>query len=363
MASYLRKDTELAEVFASWEGMEGVQAPLSRTRRPPYLDTARAIYPGLLVASTVALCSILISEHYRAPVMLLTLLFGMSLNFLHQEGRCVPGIEFTSKVVLRTGVALLGARITVGQIASLGAGPIVAVMTAVALTIGLGAALAPAFKLGRGFGILSGGAVAICGASAALAIASVLPSRKRAAEETIVVVIGVTSLSTVAMILYPLLAGALHLDRLTAGIFLGGAIHDVAQVVGAGYSISPETGDVATYVKLLRVALLAPVVFGLAFAASRLKGGRVSAGRPPMPWFLLAFVGLVVLGSLGQFGPSTVEVASTISRWCLVAAIAALGMKTTFKGMIDLGWAPIALMVLETAWIAAIILSYLVLFR
>ena len=102
------------------------------------------------------------------------------------------------------------------------------------------------------FGVLSGGAVAICGASAALAIASVLPRNDTRERDTILTVVSVTALSTLAMILYPVFATSIGLDHKQAGIFIGGTIHDVAQVVGAGYTISNETGDIATYVKLLQ---------------------------------------------------------------------------------------------------------------
>src|SRR5439155_1619007 len=120
--------------------------------------------------------------------------------------------------------------------------------------------------LSRAFGALSGGSVGICGASAALAIASVLPKTRESERDVILAVVVVTGLSTIAMILYPMLVTAIGLDHLRAGLFLGGTIHDVAQVVGAGYMISQKTGDVATYVKLLRVAMLLPVVGAIAFA-------------------------------------------------------------------------------------------------
>jgi uncharacterized membrane protein YadS len=110
--------------------------------------------------------------------------------------------------------------------------------------------------LSRSFGILSAGAVAICGASAALAISSVLPKGENSERDTVFTVISVTALSTIAMIAYPVIIALFHLDHVAIGVFLGGTIHDVAQVVGAGFSVSEETGNVATFTKLLRVAML-----------------------------------------------------------------------------------------------------------
>src|SRR6201999_2558722 len=185
----------------------------------------------------------------------------------------IPGIEFASKAVLRTGVALLGARITVEQIVALGPVPIAMVVAGVTTTILMGFLLARMLGLSRSFGILSGGSVGICGASAALAIASVLPRNKESERDVILAVVVVTGLSTIAMILYPMLVTAIGLDHMRAGLFLGGTIHDVAQVVGAGYTISQKTGDIATYVKLLRGAMLLPVVGVIAPVLARRGGG------------------------------------------------------------------------------------------
>src|SRR3954468_16797836 len=196
-------------------------------------------WPGLAVSAVVPIAATFLSVHYRASAMLFALLLGMALNFLAEEGRCLPGIQLESTAVLRTGVALLGLRITFAQVQALGWVTIVLIVASVGLTIAVGVLVSRALKLGNAFGTLTGGAVAICGASAALAIASILPKHKHAERDASFTVIGVTALSTFAMIVYPMIVGFLGLDHRAAGIFLGGTIHDVAQVVGAGYGISP----------------------------------------------------------------------------------------------------------------------------
>ena len=346
--------------FESLAGMEGLYdaalAPVAASRGERWRASARAIYPGLLAAATAGLAATWLSQHYGAPVMLFALLIGMAFHFLHEEGRCVTGINFASKVVLRVGVALLGARITATQIMSLGAGPIVMVVAAIATTVGVGVLLAKLLGQSRNFGVLSGGAVAICGASAALAIGAVLPRTATQERDTILAVVTVTTLSTIAMIFYPMLAALLGLSHHAAGIFLGGTIHDVAQVVGAGYAISPETGDIATIVKLLRVAMLLPVVFAISLIAAR---GAGKGPRPGLPLFLIGFAALVVLNSLGALPAAVAAGAVEASRWCLVTAIAALGMKTSFKALAVVGWRPVALMAAETVWIAVFVLAAL----
>jgi uncharacterized membrane protein YadS len=135
----------------------------------------------------------------------------------------------------------------------------------------------------------------------------------------------------------------------------------VAQVVGAGYTISPQTGDIATYVKLLRVAMLLPVVFTIAFTYGR--GSGQAGPRPPVPMFLLGFAALVAINSLGWLPKIAQDGAKTVSNWCLVSAIAALGMKTSFKALFAVGWRPVALMVGETAWICALVLGAVLVFK
>jgi uncharacterized integral membrane protein (TIGR00698 family) len=316
-------------------------------------------FPGVLVCATIALAATFVSENYGGPQLLYALLLGLSFHFLMDDARMKHGIDFCSRTVLRLGVALLGARITLPQIAKLGLAPAVMVTAAVASTILFGLLLARLLHRPREEGILSGGAVAICGASAALAISSVLPQTRENERYTLLAVVGVTLLSTVAMILYPFAARGLGLDAVQAGLFFGGTIHDVAQVVAAGLMLSPETGDTATIVKLFRVLLLVPVVFILALAYRR-QAGPVRAGgarQPLVPPFLIGFALLVLLSSVGAIDASQIKQASAASRAMLVIAIAAVGVKTSFQDLGKLGWLPVAMMLAETLFIAAFVLT------
>lgn len=314
----------------------------------------RRYFPGMVVALTVAAAARFLSDHYGAPQMLFALLLGLAFHFLAEDRRCIPGIQFTASRVLRVGVALLGLRITVEQVAGLGWDLIGWVGAGVVLTIAVGWAAAKLMGRRGSFGVLTGGAVGICGASAAMAIAAVLPRHPQHERDTIFTVIAVTTLSTIAMVVYPIVARAIGFDDQAAGIFLGGTIHDVAQVVGAGYSISPEAGDVSTVTKLFRVAMLVPVVFALSLVFGRREGaGR----RPPLPFFVIAFCLLVAANSFGLVPESVREFLSELSRWCLVAAIAALGVKTSLKALMTVGAVPVSLMVGETLFIAAWVLA------
>jgi uncharacterized integral membrane protein (TIGR00698 family) len=312
--------------------------------------------PGLAVAGVVAIAATFLSLHYKASAMLFALLLGMALNFLAEEGRCLPGIQMASTTILRAGVALLGLRITIEQVQALGWSTILLVAVSVALTLAAGIAAAKLLKLGSAMGTLTGGAVAICGASAALAIASILPKHKNAERDASFTVIGVTALSTIAMILYPMLAAALGLDPRAAGVFLGATIHDVAQVVGAGYSLSQETGDTATIVKLLRVAMLLPVCLAIGLAL-HVRGAAAAHAAPVLPWFAVVFAAFVAITSLGWIPAAVIDAGSVVSRWCLVTAIAAIGMKTSLKSLVAMGLKPVMLVVAETVFLAALVLG------
>jgi uncharacterized integral membrane protein (TIGR00698 family) len=324
-----------------------------------WLERPRRLAPGLVASLVIAAAATFLSQHYGAPVMLFALLLGMAMNFLGDQDNCRPGLDLAGKRLLRIGVALLGFRITIGQVAALGLGPVLLTAGAVTLTIVFSVLLAWAMGFNRLFGLLSGGATAICGASAALALSAALPAHPLKERATLFTIVGVSTLSTLAMILYPAIAAMAGFDGVHAGMFIGGTIHDVAQVVGAGYGISPEAGDAATLVKLMRVAMLVPAVLVAGLVARR-YGATEAGKRPPLlPGFVLAFVALVVIGSVAPVPDGLRAAGSALSTWCLVAAMAAIGVKTRLGDVLSVGFKPVLLMIAETAFIALIVFAAL----
>ena len=330
------------------------------------------LWPGAMVAALVAIAATFLSNQYGAPVMLFALLLGMAVNFLSEDGRCKPGIEFTARQVLRWGVALLGLKITAAQVQAMGWQPAVMVVIAVAGTITFGIVMARLMGFKPFFGLLSGGAVGICGASAAMAISAAFPHHPQRDRATLFTVISVSTLSTVAMVLYPIVVRLLGLDALNAGFFLGGTIHDVAQVVGAGYSMGNVTGDAATVVKLMRVAMLVPVIGFASWMTHRTHAQSLESTanaegaktpRPPLlPGFAVVFVALVVVNSLDVLPRWAVDGGNDLSRAFLVGAMASIGMKTHIKEILSVGWKPVALVVMETAFLAVLFFGLMRLF-
>lgn len=320
-----------------------------------------SLFPGVLISCLIALSAQFVSEHYGAPAMLMALLFGIALNFLSEESRCKSGIAFSARTILRIGVALLGVRISFGMAADLGWAIVILVVGSVFATILFGILIARFFGHGPRFAFLSAGAVAICGASAALAISAILPKDERSEERLVFTVVGVTLLSTIAMILFPVFAGVLGFEGGVAGVFIGATIHDVAQVVGAGFSISNEAGEIATVVKLIRVAMLAPVILIASIIVRRYANFEGPMQRPPiLPGFVVGFLFLVCVNSFGLLPELVVSIAAELAGWALLIAIAAVGLKTSLGEVIKVGGPAITLLVIETVFIACFITAGLV---
>ncbi|MBL4800379.1 MAG: YeiH family putative sulfate export transporter [Emcibacter sp.] len=348
------KDIEKYDYLDSIEGFYpdgGAQEPAG--------GRLRALVPGIMVCAMVSLAGTFIAQHYQAPVMLLCLLLGMIFHFMSQQSPTQKGVNFTSQSILRVGVGLIGARIMLSDFTALGGETLTLVILAMGIVIISGVLWAWLLRLDREQGLLIGGATAICGASAALALSAVMPKSKTLEHNTLVAVVGVTAMGTISMVLYPVIIGYLGLSDHEAGILIGGTIHDVSQVVGAGYSISEEAGDTAIIVKLVRVFMLVPIILLFAFGY-RKKKAKTSEGRFIFPYFLLGFVALVTLNSL-QFIPQEIlDALQSASKWLLVMAITAVGMKTSLKDMFSLGWRPLFLILIETVIISILYFSVIV---
>ena len=191
-----------------------------------------------------------------------------------------------------------------------------------------------------------------------MAIAAVLPKNEHSERNLLFTVISVAVLSTVAMVTYPIVSQAFGFDGRTTGVFLGATIHDVAQVVGAGFMVSDETGETATLVKLIRVTMLAPVVlvFSLVIRATCTTSAEAGKRPPLVPGFVLVFLALASVNSLGVIPQAVTDALSGLSRWALLVAIAAVGMKTSLRRILNVGGQAITLIIAESLFIVAFVL-------
>jgi uncharacterized integral membrane protein (TIGR00698 family) len=315
----------------------------------PVRRTARDYLPGLVMVGIGAAAATWFSEHYGMPVILAGLLLGLAMNFVSANPKVHAGLDLASTSGLRWGIVLLGTQVTAMQISALGPLAFAGLVGVMALTLGAGLLGARLGGQGRYAGWLGGGATAICGASAALAIYALIGRKRLDHEYFTLTLVGVALASAIAMSTYPLIAEALAFTDRQAGFLMGAAVHDVAQALGGGYSFSQEAGETATIVKLSRVALLAPIVALIGFAIGSADGQPKSlAAKLKLPWFILGFFALVIGNSLITL-PSQVQHYGLIaSKALLLFAVTATAMRSRLEALLDHGWQALLPVILAT---------------
>jgi uncharacterized integral membrane protein (TIGR00698 family) len=312
-------------------------------------NTLRALFPGLLLCTTIAAAATFLSDHYGGPAMLFALLLGIAFNFLSEDGSpCKAGVEVAARFILRLGVGLLGIRITMQEIAGFGWQTPLVVAGLVALTILTGFIAAAAFGRRWRFALIDGRRGGDLRRVGGARHRRGDPAQRQDRAQHPFTVIAVTTLSTVAMVIYPVLFGLLGIDDREIGFLIGATIHDVAQVVGAAYSVSDRAGDAATVVKLMRVALLPVVLIAIVISLRAVGAGRTGARVPLLPWFMVLFIVLSATATAFDLPGGLTGAVEAASRGMLVTAIAALGVKTSIKAMLAVGGGHVAVVTMET---------------
>jgi len=333
--------------------------------------TARPLMPGMALASAVAVAAVFAEPALKQatggrialPGMVIALIIGIMLHGLAARPLFEPGLTFAVKKLLRWAIGLLGLRIAFGDILGLGLGTLVVVVASMAATIAAGIWLARRFGVADGYGALAGASTAVCGASAALATTTVLPNYPQKAADTAFTVVAANALSTLVMLAYPPLAVLLGFDATKTGILLGATIHDMAQVVGAGYAVSEPVGNTAVVVKLFRVFLLLPVVLVIGWWFLR-QGEQTQEARVPVPVFALVFLALVVVNSILPGIPALAGSYALVKGWLvsvsnagLLIAIAALGLGTSITAILTIGWRHVAIFLGTTLVILGLVVG------
>lgn len=309
----------------------------------------RALFPGFVVVAITAAAATWLSEHYAMPVILAGLLLGLALNFVSAERRVHAGLDFCSTSLLRWGIVLLGTQVTAMQIGNLGALGFAGLILIMALAMGAGLLGAQLGGQSRYAGWLAGGATAICGASAALAIYALIGRERLDQSRFTLTLVGVALASAIAMSFYPMIAAQLHFTDKQAGFMIGASVHDVAQALGGGYSYSQGAGEVATVVKLSRVALLAPIVVLIGLAIGSADGAKQSMiSKLRLPWFILAFFALVAVNSLVAFPEWVGDYGLIASKAMLLFAVTATAMRSRLELLLSHGWRALLPVMLAT---------------
>ena len=299
------------------------------------------LVPGLAVGTTAALAAAWLSDFYGFPLILLGLLIGLALSFVSEDERTHAGLDFASKHFLRAGIVLLGLQVTWMQVMTLGWLPFLGLALVMAVSFAAALVGSSLAAQGREAGLLAGGATAICGASAALALYGVIGKDRLDAARFSVTLVGIALASAIAMSLYPLLAQAMGLSDAQAGFLIGASVHDAGQAIGGGYSYSDEAGASATIVKLARVAMLAPVVALVAlWIGGSGAGGQAQPvwKRVAVPWFILGFLALVALNSVVSLPAEAASWGLVASKAALLMAVTATAMRSRLGLLLEAGW-------------------------
>lgn len=318
-------------------------------------------FSGIMLVALFACAATFLSDfpvfkHLGISPLIIGIVLGMVYantlrNKLPKEW--VPGILFSGKTILRTGIVFYGFKLTFQNIEAVGVAGIVTSALVVSCTFIIGYFVGTKIlKLDRDTTILTSAGSSICGAAAVLATEPVIKAEpyKSAVAVSTVVVFG-----TIAMFLYPFLykAGFIPLDAQDMGIYIGGTIHEVAHVVAAGNAVNPEASSNAIIVKMIRVMMIAPFLIVLsiwlaATAKSKVKGEK---SKITIPWFAVMFIVMVGFNSLSLLPSEAVSVINSLDTFALTMAMSALGMETSFDKFKNVGAKPVYLAFILFIWL------------
>jgi uncharacterized integral membrane protein (TIGR00698 family) len=327
---------------------------------PQNKHAAGMMLTSVFALASMYLASLTIFESLSISALIISIVLGMVYgNLVHHKmsPKLHAGITFSLKKILRIAIVLLGFRITYQQIYAVG--PIgfftdaVMMLSTFVLAIWLGMKV---FKIDRDTAILVGAGSSICGASAVLATEGVLQSESHKAA---LAVATVTIFGTISMFLYPILYKSGFLpgfDDNLFGIYAGASIHEVAQVVAAGFGVSTEAGETGTIVKLTRVMMLAPLLIVLSIVLSRMSSGskKTSLSTIPIPWFVFVFIAVSGFNSLELINISVVSMINEFDTFLLAIAMTALGIETNLSKIKNAGLKPMYLATLLFVWLMVI---------
>ncbi len=305
---------------------------------------ALALLPGLFLTASIAAASFVLRGMPGLSTfgpMILAIVIGIAFhNLIGTPARAKPGVTFSLRRILRLAIILLGLQLTAAQVIEVGATGIALIALTLISTFLFTTWLGHLLGVDRKLAQLIAAGTSICGASAVIATNTVT----RAHDEDVAYAVAcVTVFGSIAMFVYPLLPGLLHLSPHAYGLWAGASIHEIAQVVAAAYQDGQQAGDFGTIAKLSRVAMLAPVVIGLGLMATRKDGHGHASSKAPMPWFVLGFIALVGLNSVITVPAGAKAMLVLATTFLLAMALAAMGLETDIRKLKAKGLRPLIL--------------------
>lgn len=299
------------------------------------------VLPGFLLALVIAACAKWLEgllPIHLIGASVIALFLGMGLHHIRKPSAgLVRGLKFTSKKILKSAIILLGASLSISVVLNIGRLSLTVMVFTLLTCFGGGYFVGRALGLNWKLSNLISAGTGICGGSAIAAIAPAIDAE----DQDIAYAMSATFLFDMVMIvLFPILGRAMGLDDMAYGLWAGTAVNDTSSVVAAGYAFSEGAGDFATMVKLTRTLAIIPtvLVFSLIEVREKRKAGVADQEEKVMvtsiiPWFILGFLGMAVLNSLGVFPQELSLGLKELSKFLMVAALAAIGLNTDFREM------------------------------
>jgi len=317
--------------------------------------------PGFaLISALVAVAFEINHQQSAVSPLALCVAFGFLVaNFIQWPAFAAPATKLSSKTIMRIGVALLGAQVSVASLREIGIKGVITVVIVVSFTIFGILGLSKLFKMSGDLGLLIGVGFGVCGATA---VAAIRP-QTRATEEETSYAIGLISLcGTLSIFLVPLIGHALHLNTREFGSWAGAAVHDVGQVIATASVWGDGADKYAIVVKLARVCLLAPIVLILSirhrrWLTSQGKTETTAAKIPLIPYFVLGFIAVAILHNLVTLNPRLLADIIFASKLMLGAGLVSLGSGVRWKAIRAIGPRPMAMGMIAWVIVAGVALA------
>jgi uncharacterized integral membrane protein (TIGR00698 family) len=338
--------------------------PAQAVAKPPVFDAVTATLPGLALTGAIAAGAFALRQipgvGMFSPLILATVIGMLVHNLLGTPAIAEAGVTFSLKRVLRLGIILLGFQLMLSQVVAVGVTGIAIILVTLVATFLFTKMMGRVIGVDPKLAELIGAGTSICGASAVIATNTVTEGSD---ADVAYAVACVTVFGSMAMLLYPLLPGLLDLSPRAFGLWSGSSIHEIAQVVAAAFQDGQIAGQFGTVAKLTRVMMLAPLVIGLGFFAARKARGQGGERKaPPMPWFVLGFIAVMLLNSVITVAPAEKAQIVNLTNFLLSMALAAMGLATDFAKLKREGLKPLALAACAWIFIAGFSLALVKLF-
>lgn len=314
------------------------------------------LIPGIIVTFILAilsytLASLPLISYLNLSSLIIAILLGMLIgNLIKLPDLVKPGLVFSSKTILRLAIILLGFKLSIADVSQVGGKGLLIVILTTATTLIFTLWVGNKLQLGRNLTVLIGAGTSICGASA---IAAVAPIVKADEEDTAFAIATITIFGTISMLLFPLIYQILNLPELFYAVWTGSSIHEVAQVVAAGFAAGETTGQFATIVKLSRVLLIIPATIIIGLVEIKRMKAKAGTNELTIPWFVFGFLLTIIINSLNLIPVPVVDNIVILDGFLLTVAMAAMGLGTNFQNMRKVGTKAFYLGLATTLFIAS----------